>query len=64
MFPQFTKKGKNLSHPTTGCVLCKIFEHSVATSLAKHFTELDIFYKNAAWLLRKEILLDTTYNVN
>ena len=27
------------------CVLCKFFEHSVASSLAKHFTELDIFYE-------------------
>ena len=27
------------------CVLCKIFERSVASSLAKHFTELDIFYE-------------------
>ena len=27
------------------CVLCKIFESSVASSLAKHFTELVIFYE-------------------
>ena len=27
------------------CVLCKILEHIVASSLVKHFTELDIFYE-------------------
>ena len=27
------------------CVLCKIMEDIVASSLAKHFTELDIFYE-------------------
>ena len=26
------------------CVLCKILEHIVASSLVKHFTELDIFH--------------------
>ena len=50
MFPKFTKKGEE-SEPSNyrpislTCVLCKIFEHSVASSLAKHFTELDIFYE-------------------
>ena len=27
------------------CVLCKILDHIVASSLVKHFTELDIFYE-------------------
>ena len=27
------------------CLLCKILEHIVASSLAKHFTEQDIFYE-------------------
>ena len=27
------------------CVLCKILEHIVASSLVKHFTELDVFYE-------------------
>ena len=27
------------------CVLCKLLEHIVASSLAKHLTELDIFYE-------------------
>ena len=37
------------------CVLCKILEHIVASSMVKHFTELDIFYEMdyAAWLPRK-----------
>ena len=26
------------------CVLCKVLEHIVASSMAKHFTELDIHY--------------------
>ena len=50
MFTQFTKKDEE-SEPSNyrpispTCVLCKIFEHSVASSLAKHFAELDIFYE-------------------
>ena len=42
------------------CVMCKILEHIVASSLVKHFTELDIILENAAWFLRKEILQDAT----
>ena len=50
MFPQFSQKGDKLTLPTTGlfhcqtCVLCKVLEHNVASSMAKHFTELDIHY--------------------
>ena len=36
------------------CVLCKIFELSVASSLAKHFTELDIFYEMQHGFLEKK----------
>ena len=57
MFPQFTKKAKNLSHPTTGqshrLVSCVKFL-SVASSLAKHFTELDIFYEMQHGFLEKK----------
>ena len=50
MFPQFTKKTKksdpsNYRPISLTCVLCKFLEHIVASSLAKHFTELDIFYE-------------------
>ena len=27
------------------CVLCKVLEHMVASSLSKHFTELNILYE-------------------
>ena len=27
------------------CVLCKVIEHIVASSLSKHFTELNILYE-------------------
>ena len=58
MFPQFTKKAKNESSNyrpiSQTCVLCKIFEHSVASSLAKHFTELDIFYEMQHGFLEKK----------
>ena len=48
MFPQFRKKGEksdqsNYRLISSTCVLCKTLEHIVASSLAKHFTELDIF---------------------
>ena len=50
MYPQFTKKGKksdpsNYRPISLTCVLCKILEHIVASSLAKQLTELDIFYE-------------------
>ena len=44
------KKRENLTLQTTArpisltCVLCKVLEHIVASSVAKHFTELDILY--------------------
>ena len=44
------KKGKE-SEPSNyrpislTCALCNIVEHSVASSLAKHLTEVDIFYE-------------------
>ena len=47
MFPQFSKKGRSLTLQTTislTCVLCKVLEHIVASSVAEHFTELDILY--------------------
>ena len=48
MFPQFLKRGKsdpsNYRPISLTCVLCKVLEHSVASSMAKHFTELDILY--------------------
>ena len=48
MFPQFSKGGKsdpsNYRPISLTCVLCKILEHIVASSVAKHFTELDILY--------------------
>ena len=59
MFPQFTKKGEE-SEPSNyrpisqTFVLCKIFEHSVASSLAKHFTELGIFHEMQHGFLEKK----------
>ena len=49
MFPQFSKKGEksdpsNYRPISLTCVLCKVFEHIGASSVAKHFTELDILY--------------------
>ena len=49
MFPQFSKKGEksdpSIYRPISlTCVLCKVLEHIVASSVAKHFTELDILY--------------------
>ena len=48
MCPQFSKRGKsdpsNYRPISLTCVLCKVLEHSVASSMAKHFTELDILY--------------------
>ena len=48
MIPQFSKKGKsypsNYGPISPTCVLCKVSEHIVASSMAKHFTELDILY--------------------
>ena len=39
------------------CVLCKVLEHIVASSVAKHFTELDILY-DLQHGFREEILRD------
>ena len=48
MFPQFSKRGKsdpsNYRPISLTCALCKVLEHIVASSMAKHFTELDILY--------------------
>ena len=49
MFPQFSKiEGKsdpsNYRPISLTCVLCKVLEHIVASSVAKYFTELDILY--------------------
>ena len=49
MFPQFSKKGEKFDPSyyrpiSLTCVLCKVLEHIVASSVAKNFTELDILY--------------------
>ena len=50
MLPQFFKKGdkadpSNYRPISLPCVFCKVLEHIVASSLANHFTELDILYE-------------------
>ena len=40
MCPPFSKRPISLT-----CVLCKVLEHIVASSLSKHFTELNIHYE-------------------
>ena len=48
-FPNLQKGEKaypsNYRPISSTCVLCKILEHFVASSLVLHFTELDIFYE-------------------
>ena len=46
--PIFEKREKsdpsNYRPISLTCVLCKVLEHIIASSMAKHFTELDILY--------------------
>ena len=50
MCPPFSKKGdkadpSNYRPISLTCVLCKVLEHIVASSLSKHFTELNKLYE-------------------
>ena len=50
MYPPFSKKGdkadpSNYRPISLTRVLCKVLEHIVASSLSKHFTELNIHYE-------------------